>query len=1064
MNISAGFIRRPIATSLLMAGILVAGIIAYTKLPVAALPNVDFPTIEVTASLPGASPDTMASSVAAPLEQQFAAIPGLASMSSTSGLGSTNITLQFVLNRNIDGAAGDVQTAINAASGLLPKDLPSPPTYRKDNPADRAILIYAVYSNAMPLYQLDNYAYTMMAQRLSQVNGVSQVIVAGQQQYAAHVQVNPLLLAAKGIGLADVDTALTNATLDSPKGTLEGPKQTTTLDTNDQLFSARAFRRVIIAYRNGAPVRVGDVGDVINSSVSPRTGAWFDNHRGELLLVKRADGANTIDVVNQIKKLMPGLQASLPPSVHVVLVSDRSQAIRSSVNDVTLTLLITIALVVMVIFLFLRRMWATIIPSVTVPLALIGTFGIMYLFGYSIDNLSLMGLTIAVGFVVDDAIVMIENIVRYIEAGDTPHDAAIKGAGQIGFTIVSITFSLIAVFIPLLFMGGIVGRLFQEFAVTVTVAVVISAFVSLTLTPMMCAQFLTRERHDNPGRFSRAAEAFFARVIARYDRGLIWVFRHQPLMLAATLGLIGVTVFLYVIIPKGFFPEQDTGFLFGQAQAKQSISFAAMSKIEQEFSKIVLADPGVAGVVGFAGATGGNASENTARMFIQLKPFGTRASAQAIIQRLRPKVAQVVGAKFFMQAQQDISVGGKLTQDQYQYTLTDPNADELNHWAPILQAAMSKLAQLQDVATDQLVASPHIAIEVDRNAAYRLGLSMATIDNTIYDAFGERQIATVYTSTTQDKVILEVEPQFQTGPAALQDIYIPAAGTGTAGASATNGASAATISAASGNSGSSSPAAAVGAIPLSAVAHYVSKVEPLTVNHQGQFPSVTLSFNLAPGVSLGTAVNLIDQLQSRMRTPITLAGSFQGTAQAFQSSLASMPLLIGAAILAVYIVLGMLYESYIHPITILSALPSAGVGALIMLMVVGDQLTVIAIIGIILLIGIVKKNAIMMIDFALEAERTRDKSSLEAIHEACLMRFRPIMMTTMAAIFGGLPLALGQGAGSDLRQPLGIAIVGGLLVSQVLTLYTTPVIYLYLDRLSHRLARRRRVAVPVAGA
>jgi hydrophobe/amphiphile efflux-1 (HAE1) family protein len=1043
VNISEGFIRRPIATSLLMVGILVAGIIAYVKLPVAALPNVDFPTISVSASLPGASPDTMASSVAAPLEQQFAAIPGLTSMTSTSGLGSTSITLQFALSRNIDGAAGDVQTAINAASGLLPKDLPSPPTYRKDNPANRAILIYAVYSNAMPLYQLDNYAYTIMAQQLSQVSGVSQVIVAGQQQYAAHVQVNPLLLAAKGIGLTDVDTALTNATLDAPKGTLEGAKQTTTLDTNDQLFDAQAFRKVIIAYRNGAPVRVSDVGDVINSSVSPRTGAWFDQHRGELLLIKRADGANTIDVVNQIKKLMPGLEASIPPSVHVALVSDRSQAISASVNDVTLTLLITIALVVMVIFLFLRRLWATIIPSVTVPLALIGTFGVMYLFGYSIDNLSLMGLTIAVGFVVDDAIVMIENIVRYIEAGDTPFEAAIKGAGQIGFTIVSITFSLIAVFIPLLFMGGIVGRLFQEFAVTVTVAVVISAFVSLTLTPMMCALFLTRERHDQQGRFSRGAERFFDAVIARYDRGLIWVFRHQPLMLAATLGLIGVTVFLYVIIPKGFFPEQDTGFIFGQAQAKQSISFAGMSKIEQEFTKIVLADPGVSGLVGFAGATGGNASENTARMFIQLKPFSQRASAQAVIQRLRPKVAKVVGAKFFMQAQQDISVGGRLSQDEFQYTLTDTDGAELNHWAPILQAGMSKLPQLQDVATDQLVASPHIAIEVDRNAAYRLGLSMAQIDNTIYDAFGERQIATVYTSTTQDKVILEVQPRFQTGPAALADIYIPAAAS-TAGI---NGAG----------------AGVAGAIPLSAVARYVTKVEPLTVNHQGQFPSVTLSFNLAPGVSLGTAVGLINQLQSRLRTPITLEGSFQGTAQAFQSSLSSMPLLIGAAILAVYIVLGMLYESYIHPITILSALPSAGVGALIMLMVAGDQLTVIAIIGIILLIGIVKKNAIMMIDFALDAERNRGKSSLDAIHEACLMRFRPIMMTTMAAIFGGLPLALGQGAGSDLRQPLGIAIVGGLLVSQWLTLYTTPVIYLYLDRLSHRMTRRRRVAAPVAG-
>ena len=1056
MNISEIFIRRPIATSLLMAGVLLAGLIAYALLPVAALPSVDFPTIEVTASLPGASPDTMASSVAAPLEQQFAAIPGLASMTSTSGLGSTSITLQFVLSRNIDGAAGDVQTAINAASGLLPKDLPSPPTYRKDNPANRAILIYAVYSDAMPLYQVDNYAYTIIAQRLSQVNGVSQVIVAGQQQYAPHVQVNPLLLAAKGIGLTDVETALTAATLDSPKGTLEGAKQTTTLDTNDQLFDARTFRRVIIAYRNGAPVRVSDVGDVVNSSVSPRTGAWFDQQRGELLLVKRADGANTIDVVNQIKKLMPSLQASIPPSVHVVLVSDRSQAIRGSVNDVELTLLITIVLVVMVIFLFLRKLWATVIPSVTVPLALIGTFAVMYLFGFSIDNLSLMGLTIAVGFVVDDAIVMIENIVRHIEAGDTPFEAALKGSRQIGFTIVSITCSLIAVFIPLLFMGGIVGRLFREFAVTVSIAVVLSALVSLMLTPMMCAQFLKRERHDRDGRFERAAETFFAGMIARYDRGLKWVLRHQPAMLAATLLLIVVTGFLYVIVPKGFFPQQDTGFIFGQAQARQSMSFAGMSRIEQRISKIILADPAVSGVVGFAGATGGNASENTARMFIQLKPFGQRASAQAVIQRLRPKVAKVVGAKYFMQAQQDISVGGRLTQDQYQYTLTDTDSTELNHWAPILEKAMSKLPQLQDVATDQQVASPHLAIEVDRNAASRLGLSMSEIDNTIYDAFGERQIATVYSSTTQDKVILEVQPRFQDNQAALSDIYIPISDAG--GTTGTSTANTPTTSASTGTT-TPVPTTTDGAIPLSAVAQYVDKIEPLTVNHQGQFPSVTLSFNLAPGVSLGTAVNLIDRLQSRLRTPITLQGSFQGTAQAFQASLSSMPLLVLAAILAVYIVLGMLYESYIHPITILSALPSAGVGALLMLMAAGDQLTVIAIIGIVLLIGIVKKNAIMMIDFALDAERNGGKSPVEAIHEACLMRFRPIMMTTMAAIFGGLPLALASGAGSDLRQPLGIAIVGGLLVSQVLTLYTTPVIYLYLDRLSHRLGRRRRVAV-----
>jgi hydrophobe/amphiphile efflux-1 (HAE1) family protein len=990
MNISETFIRRPIATSLMMLGLLVFGSATYNLLPVAALPNVDFPTITVSATLPGASPETMASSVATPLEQQFAAIPGLASMNSISGLGTTSITLQFDLGRSIDGAATDVQTAINAASGLLPKDLPNPPTYRKVNPADRAVLIYAVHSDDLPIYKVNDYAFTILAQKISAVTGVSEVLVAGQQDFAVRVQANPSTLAAHGISLEDVRNAVAGATVNQAKGNLENEHQSITIDTNDQLFHAPAYRNIIVAYRNGAPVKLQDIATVIDATKAPRTGAWFNSKRGELLLIFRQPGANTVEIVDNIKAMMPRLLASVPQSVHVDLVSDRSQAIRDSVIDVELTLLLTVGLVVMVIFIFLRHLWATIIPSITVPLSLVGTFGVMYVLGYSIDNLSLMGLTIAVGFVVDDAIVMIENIVRYIEAGERPFDAALKGAGQIGFTIVSITFSLIAVFIPLLFMGGIVGRLFREFAVTVTVAVIMSAFVSLTLTPVMCARFLKRQTGHKRGRLDQMCEDAFDAVLRFYDRTLQWVLRHRLPTLLSTVALIFVTGWLYVTIPKGFFPEQDTGFIFGQAEARQDISFAAMAEIQNRLSSIIQKDPGVSGVVGFVGSTGGNSSENTARMFIQLMPFGERdASAQQIIQRLRPKVAEVPGVKYFMQAGQDINVGGRLSKTEFQYTLTSTDSEELNHWAPIIEQNMAKLPELQDVTSDQQIAAPHLAIDIDRDAASRLGLSLVQIDQTLYDAFGQRQVATIYTSSTQYKVVLEVLPSFQADPAALSRIYV----------SGSNGAQ----------------------VPISTVAHFTNKIAPLTISHQGQFPAVTVSFNLAPGVALGQAVEKIQQMQVDLKTPITLDGSFQGTAQAFQSSLSSTPLLIAAAILAVYIVLGMLYESYVHPITILSALPSAGVGALLMLMAFHYDLSVIALIGIILLIGIVKKNAIMMIDFALEAEREHGKSPLEAIHEACLLRFRLIMMTTFAAIGGGLPLAIGQGAGSELRRPLGIA-------------------------------------------
>jgi len=1025
VSLSEPFIRRPIATSLLMLGILVFGIGAYGLLPVAALPKVDFPTIVVSVNYPGASPDTMASAVATPLEQQFASIPSLAQMTSTSGIGSLSVTLQFDLERNIDAAAQDVQQAINAASGLLPPDLPSPPTYRKTNPADRPVLIYAAYSDSLPISRVDEFAYTILAQKLATVPGVSESRIFGQRPYAVHVQINPGALAARGVGLEDVRAALTATTLDRPKGTLEGAHQTYTLDANDQLFNAAAFGNVIVAYRNGAPVRIKDLGEAIDSVQNARIGAWYFDQPAEGLAIQRQAGANTIQLVAAIKEMIPKVMQSFPPAVRLDLVADRSLVIRAAVHDVQFTMMLTIGLVILVIFIFLRTLWATVIPSLAVPLSLLATFSVMYVVGYSLDNISLMALTISVGFVVDDAIVMIENIVRYLEQGDRPFEAALKGAGQIGFTIISITFSLIAVFIPLLLMGGIIGRLFREFAVTVSVAVVASAFISLTLTPVLCSLFLKGKAEHPPGRLSRIAERGFIAMLNGYDRGLIFIFRHQLAALMATLLLMVATAYLYVAIPKGFFPEQDTGFIFGQADARQDISFAGMSAVTHQFVDIVRQDPDVSGVFAFTGASSYNPTENTARVFIQLKPHDQRhLTASQIIRRLRPKVAAVQGARFFMQSGQDISVGGRLSRTLYQYTLTDTDSEELNHWAPMVEAAMQKLPELEDVASDQQVAAPHIAVEIDRDAASRLGISPALIDQTLYDAFGQRQVANLYTATSQYKVILEVQREFQDDPTALSRIFISVPG----GAQ----------------------------VPLSSFAHFATKVESLSVNHQGQFPAVTLSFNLAPGFAIGQAVERIQQLQREMHLPPTIDGAFQGTAQAFKASLSSTPLLIAAAILVVYIVLGVLYESYIHPITILSALPSAGVGALLALELMHYDLSVIALIGVILLIGIVKKNAIMMIDFALQAERVEGKSPLEAIHEACLLRFRPIMMTTFAALFGGLPIALGQGAGSELRRPLGIAMVGGLLVSQWLTLYTTPVIYLYLDRLSHWLGASRR--------
>jgi hydrophobe/amphiphile efflux-1 (HAE1) family protein len=1026
MNISAAFIRRPIATSLLMLGTLVFGIVAYGMLPVAALPNVDFPTITVTVQYPGASPDTMASSIATPLEQQFASIPSLSQMTSFSGVGVTVITMQFALERNIDGAAQDVQQAISAAGGLLPKDLPSPPTYKKTNPADFPVLIYAVHSDTLPVYRIDDYAYVILAQKMSTVPGVGQVGVFGQKQYAVRVQVDAARLASIGLGLEDVRAAIAAATVDRPKGTVENSFQSVTLDTNDQIFDATAFRQLVIAYRHGAAVTLGDIANVTDSVQNDRVGGWFDGHPAEGLSIQRAAGANTIQVVDAAKGLLPQLMNSVPPGLHVGLMSDRSLVIRSAVHDVQFTMALTVMLVVLVIFIFLRTLWATVIPSIAVPLSLLTTFSAMYLLNYNLDNISLMALTISVGFIVDDAIVMIENVVRYLEEGDPPFEAALKGAGQIGFTIISITFSLIAVFIPLLLMGGIIGRLFREFAVTVSVAVIVSALISLTLTPVMCSLFLKPhggERTTN--RVNRWAERGFDAFLNTYDRGLRFVLRHQLPALVVTLGLMVLTGYLYAAIPKGFFPQQDTGFIFGQVQGRQDSSFEQMQKLAQQIEQICQKDPAVEAVFYMAGTYAYNPTEDAARMYMQLKPHEDRdVTAQQVIERLRPQVAKVLGAKFFMQAGQDINVGGRLTKTQFQYTLTDTNSDELNHWAPILEETLRKLPEVEDVTSDQEIAAPHLSVEVDRLAAARLGVSMQTIDDTLYDAFGQRQIATLYAPTNQYKVVLEVAPQFRRDASGLSNIYVPGP----------NGVQ----------------------IPLSAFAHQVSKLEPLAINHQGQFPAVTLSFNLPPQGALGPAVEAIQAAEARLHMPPTVQGSFQGAAQAFQASLKSTPLLVAAAILVVYIVLGVLYESYIHPITILSALPSAGVGALLALMVMHYELTVIALIGVILLVGIVKKNAIMMIDFALQAERIHGKSPQEAIHEACLLRFRPIMMTTFAALFGSMPIALGGGAGSELRRPLGIALVGGLLVSQWLTLYTTPVIYLYLERLARWLGRSHR--------
>jgi HAE1 family hydrophobic/amphiphilic exporter-1 len=1023
MNIPAAFIRRPVATALLMVAIVLLGATAYEQLPVAALPNVAFPTIQVTAQLPGADPQTMASSVATPLEKQFGEIPYLTQMTSTSSLGNTQITLQFALNDDINAAAQLVQTAINAAAGQLPKDLPSPPTYHETNPSDAPILVLGLTSDSLPITTVDDYAESILAQKLSQVPGVGLVGVGGEQHPAIRIQFNPAQLAANGLSLEDVRTALTNVSVDQPKGSLYGPALATTLQTNDQILTPDDWNNQIIAYRNGGPIRVSDVGKAIIGPQDTTLMGWVNLQRGIVLAIQRLPGANVISTVDAVKAALPQLEASIPPSIKISVISDRTTTIRASVADVQFTLILTIALVVGVIFLFLRSLWATVIPAVAVPVSIVGTFAVMYAFGYSLDNLSLMGLSIAVGFVVDDAIVMVENIARHIEMGKKPMQAALDGAGEIGFTILSISISLVAVFIPLLLMSGMVGRMFQEFAVTVTVAIAVSALVSLTLTPMMGARLLRAEHPEQQGRMSRGLEWCFDALLAVYDRALVVALRHRFITLMVMLGTVVATAWLFIVIPKGFFPEQDTGLILGVTQAAQNISPAGMATLQQQVISVVQKDPAVSAVSAYIGAGGATSTENQGRVFIALKPKAERSSITDVMARLDQAMLSVSGVRLFMQPVQDINIGGRLTATQYQYTLTDVDFTELNRWAPIVQNALAKLPQITDLTSDQQSAAPQVTLSINRDVASRLGVTAADIDGVLYDAFGQRPISQLFTSLNQYFVIMEVTPGFQLGPNALQRIYVKSQ--------------------------------TAGMVPLSELVTQQPTVTPLSVNHQGQFPSVTLSFNLKGNAPLGPAVAAIGRTMAALHAPPTIQATFQGNAQAFQSSLSSTPILIVAALIAVYIILGMLYENTIHPLTIISTLPSAGLGALLILDVFGFGLDVMGIIGIILLIGIVKKNGIMMVDFALEAERNRGLTAEESIHEACRLRFRPILMTTMCALLGGLPLMLGTGTGSELRQPLGYAMVGGLVVSQVLTLFTTPVIYIYMDRLSQLGSRLR---------
>ena len=1036
MNVSATFIKRPIGTSLLALALLLVGIAAWPLMPVAPLPQVDFPTIQVTARLPGGNPETMASSVAQPLERQFSLISSLTQMTSVSASGIAQITLQFDLNRNIDAAALDVQAAINASTGQLPKNLPNPPTFRKINPSDSSILVLGIQSKTLPLIEVNDYTDNILAQQLSQLKGVGLVTIFGQQKPAVRVQVDPDKLAALGISLEDVRGVIANTTVNQPKGTIDGRDQSFAVYTNDQLLSAAPWNDVIVAFRNGSPIRIRDIGQAVPGPEDMKKAAWAFSgkaapHDDEVINgpslvmgITKEPGANVIETAQRIKDALPHLQASLPPSVRVTTLIDRTQNIRASVEEVELTLLLSIALVILMIFMFLRSVSATLIPSVTVPLALMGAAAIMYLVGFSLDNLSLMALTIAVGFVVDDAIVMLENIYRHVEAGMSPMEAAYKGSGEIGFTIISISTSLVAVFIPLLLMGGIVGRLFREFAFTVTLTILMSVIVSLTLTPMLCSRFLKNYERESHGRVYRAFERGFDMMKNGYQRGLIVVLRHQFSTLCVFLATVLATVVLFIVIPKGFFPQQDTGYIYGFAESAQNSSFKSMNERVLALAEVIQQDPDVTTF----GVNSGQTTFNTGTFFISLKPKdqGRTASADQIIARLRPKLAQVQGINLFMQAGQDINVGGRLSRTQYQYTITDANLDELNEWAPKLLEKFRSLPELTDLASDQQNAANTATLTIDRARASSFGITPAQIDATINDAIGQRQVAQYFTQINSYNVVLEVTPALQQDPNLFGKLYLTSPITGKQ-------------------------------IPLSTlVAIDTNKTGYLSISHQSQFPAVTLSFNLAPGVALGQAVTAINKAQASMNLPQAIGGSFQGTAKAFGESLATQPYLIAAALIAVYIVLGFLYESYIHPLTILSTLPSAGVGALLILMLNGYDLSVIALIGIILLIGIVKKNGIMMVDFALSAERDQGMSPKDAIYQACLLRFRPIMMTTACALFSGLPLMFSQGAGAELRRPLGFAMVGGLLLSQALTLFTTPVVYLYLDRTHYWFLRRKK--------
>jgi len=1085
MSPSSPFIRRPVATALLMAAVLLAGVVAYTQLPVSALPQVEYPTIQVLTFYPGASPNVVETTVTAPLERQFGEMPGLSQMTSSSSSGTSVIVLQFNLALNIDVAEQEVQAAINAAQSLLPSNLPSPPVYSKVNPADAPVLTLAVTSSSMPLLQVEDLVDTRLVPKMSQLNGVGLVTIGGGQKPAVRIQANPTALSSYGITLEDLRTSLTQASVNAAKGNFDGPSQDYQIDANDQLVTSADYRSVVVAFRNNAPVMLTDVARIVNGVENNSLAAWMNLTPAVIVNIQRQPDANTISVAKSIKGLMPQLKANLPADLNVTWLTDLSTSIEASVSDVEFELLLTVGLVVLVIFLFLRSLYATIIPSVAVPLSLVGTFVAMYAFGYSLDNLSLMALTISTGFVVDDAIVMIENISRYVEAGDPPMEAALKGAEQIGFTILSLTVSLVAVMIPLLFMGGVVGRLFREFAVTLSVTIVISAVVSLTLTPMMSARILRRRPEERQRRVYAASERVFQRMIALYGRTLKFVLGYRTITLLVALGTLLLTVSLYIIIPKGFFPAQDTGVIQGISQASPEISSKAMAEKQQELAKAVLEDPAVESLSSFIGADGTNITMNSGRMSINLKPLDVRKiSASDVIRRLKPRLEKVHGIQLFMQPVQNITVDDRVSRTQYQYTLEDADANELNVWADRFVDRLKQLSELEDVATDQQPGGLAVSLVIDRVTASRLGIATSTIDNTLYDAFGQRQVNVMYTQVNQYHVVQEAEPQFQTDPEKLHHLYIrssasssatapgafasfASSGSSPAGSNALTTLAPLTPSAATLTPPSSALSAArlaslpapptssvSSAVPLAAFCHFENTTEPLVITRQGQFPAVTASFNLAHNAALGGAISAIDKMEREMHMPPGLQAGFQGSAAAFTDSLTDEPLLILAALVTVYIVLGVLYESFIHPVTILSTLPSAGVGALLALLLFREELSVVAIIGIVLLIGIVKKNGIMMVDFALDAERKRGKNATDAIYEACLLRFRPIMMTTMAALLAGLPLALGTGFGSELRRPLGIAMVGGLILSQALTLYTTPVIYVFFDNLAARLGRK----------